>query len=52
MVQEFPTDSLDFTPSHSWVSGAEQEYSFSKAKVKHDEHGHQMDGWLLYIYMC
>ena len=29
------------------VGGAEQEDSLSKARVKHDERGHQMNGWLL-----
>ena len=28
-----------------WVSGAKQKYPLSKANVKHDEHGHQMNEW-------
>ena len=34
------------------VSGAEQEYSLSKARVIHVECGHQMNGWPLCARLC
>ena len=34
------------------VGGAEQEDSLSKARVKHGERGHQMNGWPLRARLC